>query len=83
MYYLRGAHAEGEWLPESVAPAYRSRAHTESVDETPLADAFDAHSRDALKAIESALNSGSSDGMSEHVEHLGPQQRFASQVLQQ
>ena len=62
MYYLRGAHAEGEWLPESVAPAYRSRAHTESVDETPLADAFDAHSRDALKAIEDALNSGSSDG---------------------
>ena len=49
VYYLRGTHDEESLLPASLAPGYSSRAHAESVDESPLAAAF-AQYGDAILA---------------------------------
>ena len=54
-FYLRGDHDDDSLLAGSVLPGYRSRAHPDSVDEMPLAEAFTRHGNTMLARVTQAF----------------------------
>jgi len=55
VYYIRGVHGDATRLAASLAPGYSSRADPRSVDEKPLAAAFESHGVATLARLEASL----------------------------
>ena len=55
VYYLRADHTDDTPLSASREPRYASRTHPQSVDERPLAAAFDAHAQRTVEHVAAAL----------------------------
>jgi len=55
VFYVEGTHSEEQLLVESSTPGYLPRSHPQSVDESPLAAAFDAYGAETCAHMGAAL----------------------------